>query len=196
LGRLRLWLLDVAAEAENGKPMVWLWCKSGDGGVYVVKQRYKPSFYILPGEQAEGVVEALKSAGAEHERCARKLRGKPVEALRVYADVEDLEDYASKLAKKLGEVELYEEDLRLSAKYLLESDLRPCSWLEVKGEPAEREGISFIEPREVKGLGHGPPPSLLVMLTLFTLLSAVPRGPREIPLDSSRLRSVMACGSN
>ena len=156
---MRFWLLDVASEVENGRPFIWLWCKDESLSTWVVKQRYTPSFYLIG--RIEAAAQKLKSSGVRFERCSKKVRGKPIQALKVYVDAEDLEKAASRLLRGLNGVEAYEEDLRSSIKYLLESGLRPCGWIEVEGENVQKlNGISFVKPKSIKRLEHAPPPNL------------------------------------
>ncbi len=181
-------MLDVATETEDGKPVIWLWCKSEDSGNYVVKQRYRPSFYIHP-TNITAAESTLKSLGIDYVGAERRLRGSPVKVLRIYAEVEDLEDHARKLLRKIGDAEPYEEDLRLSAKYLLDQDLRPCSWLNVKGVLSEEDGIKFVEAESVERLEPAPPPNLLVMT--FNPIYFAERGSPRAERDPVRLISIL-----
>ncbi|MCD6235931.1 MAG: DNA polymerase II [Thaumarchaeota archaeon] len=166
----RLWVLDLASDTLEGRPAVAIWLKAEDGSTWLLKKRYTPSFYLVGDlEKAAKIVEA---EGIRAERCTKKIRGSPVEALKLYVDLEDLDEYASKLLKRLEGVEAYEEDLRLTAKFLLETGLKPCSWASVEHSGFEEEsGIRVITGGEIKALEHAPPPRLRVMAIDFVVFA-------------------------
>ena len=126
---MRLWLLDIAAEPGS---KIDLWLKAEDGSTWIHRSHYIQNFYLVG--DVERAASLLKLENIRFEKCSRRFRGRLVEALRVYAECDDLEEYASRLVKRIGNVEVYEADIRSSAKYLLEKGLRPCSWLEVEGK--------------------------------------------------------------
>lgn len=158
----RLWLLDVATEVEEGQPVVWLWCKDEPGLTKVVKKRYNPSFYLLSENLEEGE-RVLRGQGVEPERVKRLLRGKPVEALRIQLDAENLEHMAHKLVKNLRDAELYEEDIRVSTKFLLELSLRPSSWILLRGRERKEKETDLIEAEEIKMGEEAASPNLRVL---------------------------------
>jgi len=155
----RVWLLDVA-EGEGFE--ILLWCKAEDSSIKLAKLSYTPSFYLVGN--LDRAQRYLGSEAVRFERCRRRVRGAVVDALKVYSPAEDQEEYAEKLVKRLGGVEAYEADLRPSIKFLLDSGLKPSSWIEVDGEPAgSMNQVEVIELRSFKQLEHAPPPSLLAM---------------------------------
>ncbi|MCS7125466.1 MAG: DNA-directed DNA polymerase [Aigarchaeota archaeon] len=157
-----LWLLDIAVEVEDGKPTVWLWCKDQEGKTYIVKQRYSPSFYIIASKHRE-VVEYLVKQGFKIEEVGRKIRGRDVKAIKVYVDVEDVESLAKKIAKELKDIELYEEDVRPSVKYLIENNLRPSGGIRVKGNMIRDDLIRIVEADKVEYVKDVIPPPLHVL---------------------------------
>ncbi|MEM1711994.1 MAG: DNA-directed DNA polymerase [Nitrososphaerota archaeon] len=158
---MRLWLLDLASEQDGG-PVIALWMKAGDGSTWLVRVRYTPSFYLVGN--LDGAAELLRAEGLRFERCSRRVRGKPVEALRVYVDREDLEDYAGRLLRRMPALEAYEDDVRITVKYLMDVGLRPCSWLEVDGlDVGAEDGVRVLECCEVREADEAPPPALKVV---------------------------------
>lgn len=155
---MRLWLLDLASEQAGG-PVIALWMKGGDGSTWLARVRYTPSFYLVGDlDRAAGLLEA---EGLRFERCSRRIRGRPVEALRVYVDREDLEDYVERLLRRVPGLEAYEHDIRVTVKYLIDSGLRPCSWLEVDGvEAGVEDGVRLLDCREIQESDEAPPPAL------------------------------------
>ncbi|MCD6536415.1 MAG: DNA polymerase II [Thaumarchaeota archaeon] len=186
--KLRLWLLDIASEQEEAEPLLWLWCKGEDGSTWVIKQRYILSFYLVGDlKRAESILKAEK---LKWERCERRIRGKPVEAVKIYVDREDPEKVAEKLVKRIGgEVEVYEEDIRSAAKYLLETGIKPCSWIDVEGEfIGEEEGIRFFKPRAINILEPSPSPRLSAAAVDFVFFAE--KGSARAERDPIRLISI------
>lgn len=133
--------------------------KAGDGSTWLARVRYTPSFYLVGDlDRAAGLLEA---EGLRFERRPRRIRGRPVEALRVYVDREDLEDYVEGLLGRMPGLEAYEDDVRIMVKYLMDSGLRPCSWLEVDGlEAGVGDGVRVLECRGIRESNEAPPPTL------------------------------------
>lgn len=153
---MRFWLLDIASEPGA---RIDLWLKDEASSTWLCRLSYPQSFYIVGlGDKAVALLEA---EGLRFERCGRRIRGKPVDAFKVYARRDDLEDYAAKLAKRIGDVEIYEADLRSSIKYLLEGDVRPCSWIEVDApEVGVEDSVRVLGEGEVRQAEDAPPPRL------------------------------------
>lgn len=156
------WLLDVAVELEDGKPVVWLWCKDVGGGTCIVKRSYSPYFYIVSDEMA-GILESLRSQQLRVEEADRKIRGRVVKALKVYVDVEDVEPIARKISKGLTDVQVFEEDVRPSIKFLIESGLKPSGGLRVEGELVGDGVFKVIEAEGVEYIPDVVPPPLHVL---------------------------------
>ncbi len=184
---MKFWLLDLASEPERGTPAVSLWLKREDGSTWLTKRSYIPSFYLVGS--LDQAISIIKAEGLRFERCSRRIRGRPVEALRVYVEREDLDNYASKVFGKLSDLEIYEDDLRLTAKYLLETGLKPCSWLEVRGRQAgEEDGVRILEDGEIRESEPSPPPRLRVMAIDFLFFGE--RGSARADRDPIRLISL------
>jgi len=186
--KLRLWLLDIASEHEGAESLLWLWGKGKDQSTWVIKQEYIPSFYLVGDlRRAEAFV---KAENLRWERCKRRIRGKPVEAMKVYIAHEDVEKVAEKLVKRIGGgVEAYEEDIRPAAKYLLETGIKPCSWIDVEGEPdGEQEGIRFLKPRSIHVLEPSTPPELSAAAVDFVFFAE--KGSARAERDPIRLISL------
>ena len=158
---MRLWLLDLASE-QSGEPAISLWMKAGDGSTWLARMRYTQSFYLVG--DLDKAVRLLEAEDLTFERCSRRIRGRPVEALRVYVDREDLEDYVESLLKRMTGLEAYEDDVRVTVKYLIDAGLGPCSWLEVDGlEAGVEDGVRLLECRGIRAAENAPPPALKTM---------------------------------
>ncbi|MCD6592148.1 MAG: DNA polymerase II [Thaumarchaeota archaeon] len=181
---MRLWLLDIAAEPGS---KIDLWLKAEDGSTWIHRSHYTQNFYLVG--DVERAASFLKLENIRFERCSRRFRGRLVEALRVYAECDDLEEYASRLVKRVGNVEVYEADIRSSAKYLLEKGLRPCSWLEVEGELAgEEDGVRILEGGEAREAADAPPPRLRIAALDFVFFAE--KGSARPDRDPIRLISI------
>ncbi|MEN2974710.1 MAG: DNA-directed DNA polymerase [Candidatus Caldarchaeales archaeon] len=186
-----LWLLDIAVEIEDGKPVIWMWCKDRDGLTYLVKQRYSLSFYILTNKRRE-VVEYLTAQGIRVEEVDRKIKGRNVKAIKVYLDVEDIETAAKKIVKDLRDIELYEEDVRPSIKYLIENNLRPSGGLRIEDRIVDDEPIKTLEADKIEYVSDTIPPPLHVLSLdiVYYSVSGSPRPDRDpiilISLTTSR----------
>ena len=181
---MRLWLLDIAAEPGS---KIDLWLKAEDGSTWIHRSHYIQNFYLVG--DVKRAASLLKLENIRFEKCSRRFRGRLVEALRVYAECDDLEEYASRLVKRIGNVEVYEADIRSSAKYLLEKGLRPCSWLEVEGKLAgEEDGVHILEGGEAREAADAPPPRLRIAALDFVFFAE--KGSARPDRDPIRLISI------
>ncbi|RLG23072.1 DNA polymerase II, partial [Methanosarcinales archaeon] len=107
-----------------------------------------------------------------------------------FVDREDLDSYSAKLLKKVGELEAYEDDIRLTTKYLLETGLKPCSWIEVQAaQVSEENGVKILENGVLKALTEpSPPPQLRTMAIDFVFFGE--KGSARPDRDPIRLISL------
>ncbi len=175
-----LWLLDIAVEFENSRPVVWLWCKDKSSETYIVKLSYSPSFYIV-SDRITSVLESLKSQQLKLEIVDRKIRGREVKALKVYVDVEDVESIAKKITKGLRDIQVFEEDIRPSVKFLIENGLRPSGGLRVEGRLVEDGFYKVVEAEKVEYIPDTVPPPLRVLSfdVIYYSKSGSPRPERD-----------------
>jgi len=174
------WLLDVAVELEDGNPSIWLWCKDKDGKTYIVKQAYSPSFYIV-SDKIRDILENLRSQQLRVEEVDRKIRGRDVKALKVYVNVEDVESAAKKIIKGLRNIEVFEEDIRPSTKYLIENGLKPSGGVRVLGELIEDGVFKIVEAERVEYIPDmiSPPLHVLSFDAVYYSKSGSPRPERD-----------------
>jgi len=175
-----LWLLDVALELEEGNPFIWLWCKDKDGKTHIIKQAYSPSFYII-SDKIRDIHESLRSQRIRVEEVDRKIRGRDVKALRTYVDVEDVESAAKKITRTLKHIEIFEEDIRPSIKYLIENGLKPSGGVRVLGELIEHDPFKIIEAEKVEYIPDMISPLLRVLSfdTVYYSKSGSPQPERD-----------------
>jgi len=134
--KLRFWLLDLNDEVVEGRSEVRLWGIDDDGRrVLVVDPRLLPYFYLLPHEEADPLsVQTAVTAQAASlglltvERDPdKRVFGRPTNALKITCPTTDAcVKAAAALTRLPGVHQCIEEDLRLSAKYLLDHEGAPC----------------------------------------------------------------------
>lgn len=152
MGKLRFWILDVATEVEEGEPLIWIWGVDEGGSRVVVKDRFKPEFYVA-GRAPDALASCIKNArdlpilgvGVVE----RKLFGKPIKVVRVVSLTDEMDELVKKLKKVCGAEEVYEADVRMSSQFLLRKGVRPSSWVEVEAE--EIGLVDGIPAYEAKG---------------------------------------------
>lgn len=153
---LDLWLLDVTTERQGGREVVCLWMLDGEGRRYaLLDPTHRDWAYLVgPGEaldKAESAIRGGYGGRVEVRRVRRLLSGREVEALQVVSDPRLIEDVI-RLAKGVARgIEVYEEDIRFSNKYLLSRDLSPSSWYRVEcelggGERVRRGVLKSLSP--------------------------------------------------
>jgi len=145
--KVKFWLLDLNYEVRGGVSEVWLWGVSSDGRrIMVVDRGFKPYFYVVfDGLSVENLMNNIskffprKIAGFEV--CERKFFGRIVKALKVFCVNPDvLGEVAVKVKGLPGVVDVYEDDIRFTLRYLIDLGIRPCGWVEVDCEPIEGYG--------------------------------------------------------
>jgi DNA polymerase I len=139
---LRFWVLDVATEMEDG-PVAWIWAIGEDGSRLIVKEPFRPIFYLTGGD-LEGIRRCVE-ASTELPISAltlveRRLYGKPKGAVMVSVRTDELEGLAERLRKRCGAEGIFEADIRASSQFLLRRRLRPSTWHAVEASEAEALG--------------------------------------------------------
>jgi len=147
--KFRFFLLDINEDRVNERPAVHLWgIDEKDRRVVVTASLLMPYFYLLPSESQnpEAVKDQLlQDRGAYPELLSmqvedKKFLGRPRKALRVNcSDSAVVSTYAKKLCKSASEVSAFEQDFRLSARYLTDYMLTPCGWHECEVEVVRAE---------------------------------------------------------
>lgn len=139
IGMLRFWVLDVATEIEDG-PVAWIWSIGEDGSRLIVKEPFRPVFYLTGGD-LEGICTCLEASGelpiSGFSLVERRLFGKPLRAVMVHAKTDELEGLAEKLRRRCGAEGVFEADVRASSQFLMRRGLRPSSWQAVEASEAE-----------------------------------------------------------
>ncbi len=167
--KLTFYLLDINYEIIQHQPQVRLWGVTEQGErVLVLDESFSPYFY-LTAKRKDDLNNILRQLEEEKEENRRILKVEPVK-MRFYGETvsaakvtcrspEDLETLSIKLSHIDGVRDHLEDDIRFSVRYLIDSNLKPCSWHEVDVEesPAEK-GVTVS-----KVLKARAPPKLVDM---------------------------------
>jgi len=142
--KITFWLLDVNYEVREHKPEVWLWGIDTEGKrVLIVDRNFPAYFYVVvkEDENPEKVAERIEARKAElpliteMEVVKRRFFGKAVKTLKVFCqDPNLISKYAKRIRKIEGVKKCLEDDVRYSMRYLVDNDVKPCSWHEVEVE--------------------------------------------------------------
>jgi DNA polymerase I len=134
--KVTFWLLDINSETKGDTTEVWLWGIDTNGNrVLVIDRNFVAHFYVVveegfdPSKIAEEIRKTHNASIVKLEVAPRKLFGKPVQTVKVYAND------AAKLVKALrtleGVKDCLEDDIRLSMQYLITNNVVPCGWHEI-----------------------------------------------------------------
>ena len=146
----RFYLLDDNEIEWEGKPCVRFWGVGEKGKrICVLSNQIMPYFYFLPNEQdnletsRQRILEDKKrfpkilSVSIE----SKKLLGEERRALKITCEESDVRSsYSKELQKLLGKGEGFENDLRLSARYITDLMLTPCGWNECEVSKSAFDG--------------------------------------------------------
>jgi len=138
----KFWLLDINYEVKDHKPEVWIWGIDEEGRrILVIDRSFQPYFYAIlkDSEDPRKVYKRIVNARVNLplitriKTVDRRFFGKPVKAAKIYCQDPDLIDqYAKAIRKIKGVEECLEADIRYSMRYLIDNDIAPCAWHEVK----------------------------------------------------------------
>lgn len=200
--KCRFFLLDLNEERSASKPTVRLWGLNEKGErVLILATQILPYLYYLPDEKddADSAKDRLlkilskfpKILQIEIER--KKLLGRLRYALRITcSSSEVLKTYARGISEILGKGATFEEDLRLSVRYVTDTELTPCGWQEFDVEPykddrfaVERVFVAKTLPAKVL---EDTPPAMRILV--FSLLTAGERGSANPDRDPIRAIAV------
>ncbi len=151
LVNVTFWLLDINPKNDKvtGTSELWLWGIDANGNrVLVIDRNFTSYFYVMlqDGAEASKVVAIIDQNYSEAvvgtEVVKRRFFGKPVTAIKVYCKVAT---ETGRLAKQIRSIEgvrdCLEDDVRIAMRYLIDNDIVPCSWHEVKAEEDSTEDI-------------------------------------------------------
>lgn len=147
--RCRFFLLDLNEDRSARRPTLRLWgIDDKQRRVLVQATQIAPYFYYLPDkkDQLESVRNQLQKAREKFTKITvvesetMKLLGQKNVIKITCSEPQRLVSYARNIRKALGKGLTFEEDLRLSVRYIIDSDLTPSAWHTCNVEPIEAEG--------------------------------------------------------
>jgi DNA polymerase I len=135
------------------------------------------NFFFLKTVENVSPEEAIKASLSEAKRhgvlkieaCDKKLLGKPTKAVKVVVDKsENIERIIGKLEKLKIFQKAYENDIRLSTRYLLEKGITPSSWFEAEFEEDPKlphiPSVKTFKAKSIKPVEERSIPSLRIMM--------------------------------
>ena len=150
--KCRFYLLDINEARWESDPSVLLWgLDDKEKRTVIAAKGIMPYFYVLPAdEDVDSLRERLMHKKevfpklAELTVATKKYLGHHRKVIKVAcSDSAVLAKYAKEIQKALRKVEILEDDLRLSVRYLTDFSLTPCGWHECEVERGELKGVDL-----------------------------------------------------
>lgn len=216
--RCRFFLLDLNEARSESKPTIRMWGIADRGSrVLIQATQIAPYFYYAPDpkDSPESIRDELlkvqgkfpKIISVESE--TKNLLAQQRNVLKIScSEPQVLVSYARKISKLLGKGETFEEDLRLSVRYITDTELTPCAWHDCNVEPAEIQGVqvdrAFTAQSAPTRIKDDLVPALRILA--FSMLAVGERGsarPERDPIrtiavatDKARTNILVANGEN
>ena len=159
----RLFTVDIGEDRTRSEPSLRLWgVDDHDHRILTVMTCLRPYFYFVPSQDKD-LASTQESISAltpkvhvtiEH----MKRLGRPVNALKIScSDYNAMNECIRLLHKKALPGEMFEDDLRLPARYATDIEVIPSAWLQVEAEPVmmqqvdtERTYATATKPKNMK----------------------------------------------
>ena len=142
LVKTSFWLLDISPKITDESTEVWLWGIDPAGKrVLVIDRTFIGYFYCVtaegfePSKLAEQITKNFADSVVKAEVAQRKFFGQPVAAIKVYCgNPSGIGEVAKRLRGFEGVKECFEDDIRVSMRYLIDNNVVPCTWHEAEVE--------------------------------------------------------------
>ncbi len=162
----KVWIYDVAVDPSEG--YILLWGLTREGKVSVVYDDDFPDFFYIKDGDVDVIRSKLQNVmGGEYklvdiEKMVRKLYGRGIEVVKVSAPENVLRNVYRGIQGIYSEEEIFEDDLRVTQKYLIYNGLRPAKWYEVEfDEPViNRDIFRVYRLKDISEVDLGIIPSL------------------------------------
>jgi DNA polymerase elongation subunit (family B) len=145
--KCRFFLLDLNELQSQSRSTIRLWGLDEEGKrILIDGTQIEPHFYYLPKEEVDiastrdKLLESRTSfQKITHVDTEKKIRlGHARTVLKISCvDSQVLAAYAKDIRKTFGDGTTFEEDLRLSVRYVTDTELTPCAWNECGIEPSD-----------------------------------------------------------
>jgi DNA polymerase I len=183
---------------SESQPTIRLWGIDDNGKrVLIQSSQIKPYFYYLPEKKdtSNSVQERLMKGRADFPKITdvevetKKLLGRARDALKITcSDSHALAAYARNIRKSLGKGEAFEEDLRLTVRYITDADVTPSAWHECEVERVETQRVavdlSFVAKSLPVRIENDAVPALRILA--FSILAVGERGSARPERDPVR----------
>ncbi|MEM4202261.1 MAG: 3'-5' exonuclease, partial [Candidatus Hadarchaeum sp.] len=166
-------LLDVDFAEEEEKPSVKLFVKVGSETVVAVDNQFEEYFYVVADNPAKTCKLIEKIEPDEDGRpikpksveiVRRTLLGNEVETIRVsFHQPRDASKLRHKIRELPGVKEIYEFDIPLVRRYLIDRGLTPMSGVEFSGRVETKNGVKTVVMEGVPKLVPVDEPKLNIM---------------------------------
>jgi len=198
--KCRFFLLDVNEAHDAEKPTVRLWGVDDEGHrIAILATQIKPYFYIVPAKNVElkSIRERLlKSHGESIETAqvteeGKKLLGQERTVLKVTcSDYEAVNRYSREIPRLLVGAQCYEQDIRLSVRYIIDYTLTPCGWNQCDVDEADLGGLrvnrAYVASSVVASVRKEEDEAPKLRVMGFSLLTASERGSAKAERDPVR----------
>ena len=194
----RFYLLDDNEIEWEGKPCVRFWAIDEKGKrICILSNQIMPYFYFLPNEQKnlETIRQRILLDKKRFPKIltisieTKRLLGQQREVLKITCAESDVRSgYLKELQRLLGKGQGFENDLRLSARYITDLMLTPCGWNECEVDRVKLDGAAVYDAymaSEVPGsFADDTVPSLRILA--FHTLTAGEKGSAKPERDPIR----------
>ncbi len=157
--RLQCFLLDVDYVTVEGRAVIRMWLKDGEGrNIIAYDSHFAPYFYAVT-DDADAVMSVSATRGGEdvrpnrYERVTRKDFGRPIQVLKVYVDHPQHVPLLREKVAELG-VSVREADILFAIRYIIDKALVPMGQVIVEG--VEREDPYFSAAVDVSSVHADP----------------------------------------
>jgi len=194
----RFYLLDDNEIEWEGKPCVRFWAVDEKGQrICILSNQIMPYFYFLPNEQKN--LETTRQRILEDKKWfpkiltisieTKRLLGQQREVLKITCAESDVPSrYLKELQKLLGKGEGFENDFRLSARYITDLMLTTCGWNECEVDKVKLDGAAaydaYIASEVPRSFADDTVPSLRILA--FHTLTAGEKGSAKPERDPIR----------
>jgi DNA polymerase I len=206
----RFYLLDANEAKWEGKPCIRFWGVDEKGTrICIICNQILPYFYFLPNRQddLEGPRKRIIEDKARFPGIfaisieTKKRLGRECNALKITCAESDVKSIYSKELRKLFDGESFENDLRLSVRYMSDLMLTPCGWNDCEADEMKLENVaayvSYLASTAPRSFSSDIVPELRILafhtLTVGGKGSAKPESDpvRAIAIATSKARPVI-----
>jgi DNA polymerase elongation subunit (family B) len=141
--RCRLFLIDIGE--DRTQPSVRLWgVDDKDHRVVIILNKLRPYFYFVPDSEISATQSSMSKTFPKTKVTIedRYRLGRAVRSLKVTCpNIQVMDQCVKSIRKEAKSGELFEDDLRLSVRYMTDFNATPSTWLEFNVEPMKIAGL-------------------------------------------------------